>query len=676
MNPYFFLLGHPYNPVSDEYFDSLPSKVKATGSLKKIIKNNYNSLSEENFVDSVANSLISFMEDAEPDKYLYMDFSTDDIDVNYYKEHIRSLYSVAKKSHAKGVNRLALSYLPPYQDSIDDYYSDSKGELTPKWLNPIVKENINEGLDLNLESGVILNPIETINDIEPYDLTDAETEKLKNMMLFVDNEIVEIELFSKIFLSKAIIYARKEDTYNKAINLVWCAARKETTIEIFLAFYSCYKEIFDEKSLPFLHIENLKVMTDKLTCERNRQLNTMDERKVVKLLEKISDISTDSGSIGAIFQIRKMISNDGNFPSQKNMIKHIQKSVNYLFLQYRENENTPAEIIDLINKTPELKISHIDSSNVSLFNELSEFLELVSSAHAVSVYLFKKKFNNNKPIKSRASLNNEAIKLGKNPLNHLERLQEISTEVNAIDKKEKEENKDTIRIFSSFHHNLMLKINSFNNQEYSKNEKVENNEDKLEDTIRNLKKEISMCKTETGQLKSTIHNKESIISTLESNNKLLSRPTVSNICSEEISSLLSSPSVLGVINIIHKIHGTIILSPKAKQELSNLTIFCKHDLLTQKLGILSSQKFIEAYTAKGSQACFEFLTNKELSFQESKTVKDRNERSFKFSDGKTRDCKAHLKICSSTKEQYQLRIYFKIEDKKLYVGMITKHLDC
>jgi hypothetical protein len=672
MNPFFHLLGHPYNPVSDEYFESLPSAIKVTGMMKKTIKNNYNSLTENEVVDAIAGTFISFISDIDSDKYLYIDFDGDDIDPDEYKNKIRKLYSIAKKAHPKGVNRLVLSYLPPYQDTIDEYYSESKGNLTPKWLNPIADEDISEGLNKGMGTGLILNPVDAINDVAPYDLTEMENVNLKKMMFFVDNEGIESQLFAKMFLSKAIMLAREKETFTRAINLVWCTARKESTVEIFLSFYSYYKDIFIKEDLPFIHFNSLETMTEKLTCERYRQLNVLDERKVGGLLDKISNISTDSKSIGSIFQIRRMISNDDNFPSQKNLIKYIHEMIHHLFSQYKEKDNMPEEVIELIDNMPELNINHIENSSVTLFNSLSEFLNILSSLRAATVYIIDKKLSENKPIGCANTLHEEAIYLGKDPLGNLDRLQEISKEIEDIKIQEKEDNEDIITIFKPFYFELCDKIKSFNLQDSSKEK---NEKDDLHYIVKNLKKELLTCKVDTDELKKSLHNKESVIRALESNNKQLSKPTTSNVTINDLSSLLSSPSVAGVISIINKMHGTIVLSPKAKQELSNLTMFCKHDLLTQKLGILSSEKFINEYMTKGSAACFSFFTNKELSFQESKTVKGKNERSFKFSDGKTRDCKAHLKICSNTKEQYQLRIYFKLEDNKVYIGMVTKHLD-
>jgi hypothetical protein len=672
MNPFFHLLGHPYNPVSDEYFESLPSAIKVTGMMKKTIKNNYNSLTENEVVDAIAGTFISFISDIDSDKYLYIDFDGDDIDPDEYKNKIRKLYSIAKKAHPKGVNRLVLSYLPPYQDTIDEYYSESKGNLTPKWLNPIADEDISEGLNKGMGTGLILNPVDAINDVAPYDLTEMENVNLKKMMFFVDNEGIESQLFAKMFLSKAIMLAREKETFTRAINLVWCTARKESTVEIFLSFYSYYKDIFIKEDLPFIHFNSLETMTEKLTCERYRQLNVLDERKVGGLLDKISNISTDSKSIGSIFQIRRMISNDDNFPSQKNLIKYIHEMIHHLFSQYKEKDNMPEEVIELIDNMPELNINHIENSSVTLFNSLSEFLNILSSLRAATVYIIDKKLSENKPIGCANTLHEEAIYLGKDPLGNLDRLQEISKEIEDIKIQEKEDNEDIITIFKPFYFELCDKIKSFNLQDSSKEK---NEKDDLHYIVKNLKKELLTCKVDTDELKKSLHNKESVIRALESNNKQLSKPTTSNVTINDLSSLLSSLSVAGVISIINKMHGTIVLSPKAKQELSNLTMFCKHDLLTQKLGILSSEKFINEYMTKGSAACFSFFTNKELSFQESKTVKGKNERSFKFSDGKTRDCKAHLKICSNTKEQYQLRIYFKLEDNKVYIGMVTKHLD-
>lgn len=683
MNPYFYLLGHPYNPVSNDYFEPLPSGAKVTGFHKKIIKTNYNSMDKEDFLNFIYGSLMKMLEDEDSGNLLYIDFDYDQIDNDEFKRSLSEKYDFAKKLN-KGVGKLVLSYLPPYQDVIDEYHINSNGKITPKWFLPLHRESsfengeaisIGVAVDktMSLEDGMPFEP----NEENPTDddfLTEQEKRIFKAILLFFESRDTQYNLFAKFFVSKAIKYTRDEKDFKKAAELIWCLARKEDSPEIFLMFYSYYKEVFTAKRFPYLHLQNIKDMASRLfdNDNDNGMLSTVDNRKISSVIEKINSITEEGNHIQSIFRINQLLSNTENLPSGDKFIRFIQNQIDDSFSPIMKNENLHSDIKILIEALPRLNKRIKFDGNTSLFKMLLPLVNFIPRLSSVCILTDKKTKEFINELTEKDSLNEEAKELGKDPLANIDRLKEISDIMNDISESEKlfqhkieEAISDSIEI-------LAREIDNFNNSHNVDSSETHEDSD-LQKQVLSLSKEINEVKKENTSLKEKVHNKEQIIQA----SKKKAQQTIKTIVSyEDLSSLISNTNVESIVNILNKMHGTIILSGKARQEIKSLKNFQKHDLLIQKLGILSSPDFISSYMSKGSSECFNYLTNKELSFQESKTVKDRNERTFIFDDGKSRDCKAHLKICSSTKEQHQLRIYFKIENNKIYIGMITKHLDC
>lgn len=687
MNPYFYLLGHPYNPTSNEYFETLPSSVKLTGMLKKVLKTNYNSIDQEDFVQLINNSLMALLENEDSDSYLYIDFELDEIDREAFDETVSRVYRYAKKLNGKTVNKLLLSYLPPYSDVIDEHYSTSSGTLSPKWLSPIM--NGKQGIRPNDQAfiGMVMGSDLSLDDAMPYEsdedgvdddkiLSEEEKNIFGHINLFFESKSIQYNLLSKMFVSKSIFLARESATFKQAAELIWCLARKEETPEIFLAFYHFYKEQFTESRFPFLHFGNIELLESKLHESQSGRLSVIDRRKLTLLINKIGEVLEEDNHIESIFKIGQLLNRQTNLPEKSVIVNYVQCEIDTLFKEILEADSTSSIVKDMINSVPRLNQNIELLDNNDLFNKLLPFINLIPRIIAASHVAMENISSIVNEHSKRNELNQEALELGKDPMKNIERLQEISLELTEIKEVEEAITDKIIGSLSGYLDILTDKINDFNVNDLSVDEEDKDNPDvNQQKRISQLERQLADKTTELSATKEKLHQKEVALSTLKKGavQEEQNKPIVTY---EDLSSLVSNNSVESTVSILNKLHGTIVLSHKAKQELSSLRNFQKHDLLMLKLGILSSKEFISTYTNKGSGACFEYLTSKELSFQESKTVKERNERTFKFPDGKERDCKAHLKICSSTKEQHQLRIYFKIENSKLFIGMITKHLDC
>lgn len=117
-------------------------------------------------------------------------------------------------------------------------------------------------------------------------------------------------------------------------------------------------------------------------------------------------------------------------------------------------------------------------------------------------------------------------------------------------------------------------------------------------------------------------------------------------------------------------------SPATLKSVAQNKCFARIDVFFNKMSVLLSRQFMDDYTATGSQGAFKYFTKTELAFNESETTMATKPqtRKFTFDDGVERTCVNHIRIGVDGTEQNMLRIYFTIEDGKVFIGDITKHL--
>lgn len=160
---------------------------------------------------------------------------------------------------------------------------------------------------------------------------------------------------------------------------------------------------------------------------------------------------------------------------------------------------------------------------------------------------------------------------------------------------------------------------------------------------------------------------------------LQSAPTLQNGDSalEHAFALLSAPSPIAyALDLLRSTYPERIeISKDAITGANEIRQFTRWEDAIKKLHTLCSVPFLTAFSQKGSQAAFAFFTKKELSFQESETTLNNKSTSrfFRFDDGE-KQCKMHLRFGINNTEQAMLRIYFTIENGKVFIGSITRHL--
>jgi len=683
-----YCVGFPFDPTANVYFDELPSKIKLTGIEKKALRGKQGSLTKEAFIDVIyKNFMLHKTSFTDEDQTRFLDYYNGPMDE--YKERLALQYDIVKAKGNNYVDRLLKSYLIPYLKRIDEYYKESNTTLRTKWQ--VVAESI------------------PTNTVSLDDLTDRE----RNLCVLMSMSLTsynQIDLFNKKtkdadFFIFAII-ATKEKNIVEAVRQLWCLCMEFCTFDPFVLFYGAYPDLFVEKDFPFLHFAQLDYIAEQLAmCEEggvtitevlrledtnkavfnSLAVNSLDDLNsglsdMITSLEPnakapVFDISTpknpfvDANTDSLITEamlylnISLRIFKKDHIPSMYTLaalgqvyINRVTAHLQDAFLDY-ELDNVATKILIVDKKGFFLQ----DKAYEYLYDIFLECKELTSQIESLA-----SSSKSTEPLLIIKRLTDEAKKLGVDALNNLVRLNEISE---TITLKESEH----IDNLSKIKKTIDAPVNSLISCIAKYNDNIITTENKvdlaLELNDEAIKKELADEKLLVKELRNTIFNLQNTSIPLEA-----SLPPELPI--SVIAPLLQKPDVFTVVEFVTNYHQTIVLSKKARASIKSNCEFERLDILLEKLSILASPAFINAYSEKGSGGCFAFLTKKELSFQESSMVNNRkNARDFIFDDGKTRDCKAHIRFGTNNKAQHQLRIYFKIEDDKLYIGEIHRHLE-
>ena len=137
--------------------------------------------------------------------------------------------------------------------------------------------------------------------------------------------------------------------------------------------------------------------------------------------------------------------------------------------------------------------------------------------------------------------------------------------------------------------------------------------------------------------------------------------------------LAAKPSLNHAFALLEAMYPNMRMSPGAWRSVKSNEEFTRTDQLIELMGTLLSSRFLDTYQQEGSQACFSLITTKQLSFRESDSVDKAKLRDYRFDDGQTRTCNAHLRFGVSNDPTTMLRVYFTIENGIVFVGEVTKH---
>ena len=281
---------------------------------------------------------------------------------------------------------------------------------------------------------------------------------------------------------------------------------------------------------------------------------------------------------------------------------------------------------------------------------------------------------------SLAGLKVEATALGENPLDNIESLIKLKDR-----KKHLEDEMENIKVAASNAIeecivDLESKTKAILDNLQPRKSEVDKIKGKLQEEVKTLEAELEDAYYEIEQQKQKVAKLNAQVNHGSNIAHENSHTVPFDSCgiNTVVSSILEDKCELETIfSLVDKFNpGKMVFSKKAKKSLKGIKHFQNYSSLFNKLNTLVSDEFTTAYTTKGSVEAFNFLSRNELSFQESESVKSKNIRSYHFEDYGTLDCKAHLKIGINNLEQHMLRIYFTIQQGKVLIGEVTRHLKC
>lgn len=673
MSLQFLFFGHPYDPTSDAFFDELPSGIKITGISKKTLKRNYSDIDLDDFLHIAHEGFMRFSEDNFDSMiFNFIDCFITDNHHNIRKSKLENIYSIAKKKGPKYLNRLALSYIPPYEIEIQEHFESTGSKRNLKWTDCLTDRSLSvkDIVESNFDA-ILSRP----NEYE--DLSEKEKDIFNMIALFFHRDPLPNHSMSELI--DIITMFRAKKTRQNALIKAWSLARSIDIVEIFFSFYAFYKDDIDLSLHPFLNQELLEIFSGTLVNRGQEELDFFSEIKSSISFSRVEGYVENESKIDAILKSRAYLKNDDNFPEISSLISYLQGAIDH-------NLSDPdsfftEEISHLIEGIPRLstndEVITIDKISV-LTQHIDDFFTKSYFSGKITGFSIKAR----RELKtSLESLEKEAHDLGKSPLSNMKRLQQISDKFNELNEEKNKGDAIVIKIYSETIEKFNKAIIEFNKPESGEIKEItppsiNKVKDKCADLVlenETLGLEVLSIKEELHDAKEKLYQKEQCLNQMKNGG---STKTDSVITLDDVHEIMINPTVSSAVKMVQSVNKTIELSSKAKSSMDSLTEFKRHDMLIHKLGILSSPEFLKTFSEQGSQACFTLLTNNELSFREPKSIKAKQIRHIKFDDGVTRDCKSHLKICSTTHEQYMLRIFFTIEDGRVYIGNISKWMDC
>tara|TARA_B110000211_G_scaffold172706_1_gene194990 strand:- start:4084 stop:6120 length:2037 start_codon:yes stop_codon:yes gene_type:complete len=659
-NVLFYLIGTPFDPTLDKNYTDIPSVLKVPSKQKKMMVVKCSDFNEVKFVNQVMLFLIhslssaGLLEGGLRQKVLF-DLSS----VKYSNEHnpfvhfeinypdfvnsLKAKFRLVASKSPQAKSRLLNNYNAIYRSSLHAFFQS--------------KANVNFNFNWKVDYSQLSSEMDAsqLQQVQKDEFNQSDHTTYNSLQSSIQGLTSSLKHQCNVVLTHAIINIKTPAKITASIRLLWQICYDYNIAEFFLRFYLNAKSVFTPERFPFLHIETLASASKSLNDDD--QLKTLSIRLKLKMFA--GNLSTlmakDMHPMFLSLKLKELVQ-EGNLPSIHEITFFIN---NYYddFKKYAVSDN----VISKLNSITSLDNTAI----ISLSQAMPEIVAINSSLHAVhdDLNILQDSYSEENKHKTQLEIiNKEAAKLALNALDNLEAL-------NALKLKQ--------TVLKNSHPNLSISLEK----------KALKTIDILEQNIRSFNKldaeldlenvQMQNLITEMDRLEAENRSQKEMIHQLKSQNEIVSsnENKVSTLPAFEIASLIKKPSIISVIDTINAVYNTIELSPKAKSEIAKITEFHRFDMLLSKMNILASKEFIDLYERSGSQACFSLLTRKELAFQESKTTKNKKLRDFTFNDGKSRECKAHLRICSGFQEQNVLRVYFSIENGKLYIGMIAKHLE-
>lgn len=656
----FYLLGTPFDPTLDESYTPVPARIKLTGKLKKVITVKCGKMTDDMFIKKIMfllvinahdNCEIDLLEKEELCKRIdsgdYIrecdsELLMGNIDLKKFIAGLKQKLRLVANTTPQAKARLFNNYNYMYRNTLHTFYNE----------NP--KLNFNWHIDY--EHLVNQTSHDALITLQKEHFSNSDSDLYQELLSFAQGMDDSYTHPLSVVITQTIIDLKIKKPIVPAARRFWQLCYDYNLVELFLKFHSKMPGIFTKQRFPFMHFELIPNSIEDITAQDSLNISIRFKLKIFMgnfhtLMEK------KIPPMFLMLKLKQLVHKD-NVPTSAEFTYFLNE-----YLENFEPFNVSTHVLDKLTSLPTLICPEL----LEIDDLLPQIMAIITGIHAVKddMSILQDSYSEENKHKTQLEfIQEEASKLALNPLDNIKELTELKAKqvmlINSHPSETISLEKAAIKSIQA----LEQEIASFNDSKLSLDKQ------EYTDFIESQGNEIIELAEQNKALKETVHRlKEFPTQTLKSQKQQSCLPM------NEISELLKAPSVNGVVHAIKSAYDTIEISKKAMTEIAKITEFLRFDMLFSMLGLLASPEFINLYEKQGSQACFTMFTSKELAFQESKTTKKLKLRDFAFDDGVTRDCKAHLRVCSGYQEQNVLRIYFSIEGGKLYIGMIAKHLE-
>lgn len=676
------IIGTPYDPTLDINWQEVPSN--QLKNFKALYNKNYRELDRFELNDVVTNDVFNILLSTIAGHDL-----ADYVDLGKLKDfYMKSTYH-SFKIKSKKANRFLKRTLIPYDSLMLKAVDKNPNDLI---LNKVFKVDKLKDLihktqhlfekDLKFSSmAVILNKLSLESYYDGQPIRRNTSSRLK---------LIGLEDLSTELISRIVTLIENKIDLKSSITALWTLSKLLDQDRLFTLVYTMNKDAFNESDFPFFNFEIL-----------NAYAKIFDERDDV-----IGSSSVMNGIFNGVFinAFIEILNSDLNCDEKVTKIKSELKNDCYrelgkpdIGLKIKECNEKYLAISTTLTQFFEGKGAIYQSFKEKSLAFIDSLLLIESKDHDYETCIaiadiITHPFNalNNTSIEKLDEYNEcksclseldvEAVVLGENPLDNIENLVKLKGR-----KKHLEDEIENIKITLSNAIDECLvglesKTKAILDIQQPRQSKVDKIKNEFQEEVKTLEAELEDAYYEIEQQKQKVAKLNAQVNHGSNIAHENSHTVPFDSCgiNTVVSSILEDKCELETIfSLVDKFNpGKMVFSKKAKKSLKGIKHFQNYSSLFNKLNTLVSDEFTTAYTTKGSVEAFNFLSRNELSFQESESVKSKNIRSYHFEDYGTLDCKAHLKIGINNLEQHMLRIYFTIQQGKVLIGEVTRHLKC
>lgn len=523
------------------------------------------------------------------------------------------------------------------------------------------------------------------NNYVLYPEIDVISELLKEL---ASKEKKVVYSFHSLFDAlKSLALKEKEDGHMSLLRFLYDISIEVKDIMPFMYAYHARKSLYDQSNFPFLFVNTLdaidKHLTDQGTFEEldsklaEKDLVTLKYSKfknAIRLLQNAcyENIELDM-DISASRAFAELVAAGYDIETCKVDMHYFVMMTFYKFNNHLSTHNLTNKY-DFLGVPREGKVW-----DWSLKQGIDSFIKNIEETINKFDVTAKEVLNDKRIVDMRLDIEFHTLEVKRlsadgRTLHNLDKINEHAQEIKGLEKQItelQESNSLPLDLLVEEITSLLEEFTSTYEEDETEDSTAKGPIDK-QDEIDLLKAEVARLNSDNKELKAELYKeKNSYRDSLKSAVHIVTPEAVEAI----ESTITSKTCVADVLKLVKALQPERIeIAESCLKSAGSNEQFQRQKNLFTNLMKLSSPEFLNDYNNKGSEVAFEYFSKNDIAFQESKTTKESDlNRDFEFDDG-VKTCLAHLKFGVDSTEQHTLRAYFKIEDGKVYLGEVDKHL--